>query len=176
VNAGLLGLGLVIVYMLIYYRSLGLVVIGGLAIFTAVLYSVMSLLGATAGLSLSLAGVAGIIVSVGVTADSYIVAFERLKDEVHSGRSMRAAVDRGMVRAFRTILVADFVTGAAAVILFFLAVGPVRGFALTLGLATLADVLVAYFYTRSAVGLLAQSKRFSGYRWFGMRQALGLGS
>lgn len=176
VNAGLLGLGLVIVYMLVYYRSLGLVVVGGLAIFTAVLYSVMSLLGAAAGLSLSLAGVAGIIVSVGVTADSYIVAFERLKDEVHSGRSMRAAVDRGMVRAFSTILVADFVTGAAAVILFFLAVGPVRGFALTLGLATLADVLVAYFYTRSAVSLLAQSKRFSGSRWFGMRQALGLGS
>lgn len=176
VTAGLLGLGLVVVYMLVYYRSLGVVVIGGLAIFTAIIYSVMSLLGAAAGLSLSLAGVAGIIVSVGVTADSYIVAFERLKDEVHSGRSMRAAVDRGMVRAFRTILVADFVTGAAAVILFFLAVGPVRGFALTLGLATLADVLVAYFYTRSAVGLLAQSKRLAGSRWFGMRQALGLGA
>jgi len=136
----------------------------------------MAVLGATAGLSLSLAGVAGIIVSVGITADSYIVAFERLKDEMRSGKSVRAAVERGMARAFRTILVADFVTAAAAVILFFLAVGPVRGFALTLGLATLIDVLIAYFFTRSAVALLARSKSLSGDRWFGMRSALGVAS
>jgi protein-export membrane protein SecD len=148
----------------------------GLAIFTATIYTVMAILGQTAGLALSLAGVAGIIVSIGITADSYIVSFERLKDEVHSGKSMRAAVDRGMARAFRTILVADFVTGAAAVILFFLAVGPVRGFALTLGLATLIDVLIAYFFTRSAVTLLARSKRFTDGRFIGMRQALGVNS
>lgn len=173
-TAGFIGLGLVMLYMLLYYRALGLIVWLGLAVFTAVIYTVMCILGATAGLSLSLAGVAGIIVSVGITADSYIVAFERLKDEAHSGKSTRAAVERGMTRAFRTILVADFVTGAAAVILFYLAVGPVRGFALTLGLATLADVLVAYFFTRSAVGLLARTKMFTGNSFFSMRRALGI--
>jgi protein-export membrane protein SecD len=175
-TAGVIGLALVMLYVLLYYRALGLVIWLGLAIFSATMYTVMCLLGQTAGLSLSLAGVAGVIVSIGITADSYIVSFERLKDEVHSGKSLRAAVDRGMVRAFRTILVADFVTGAAAVILFFLAVGPVRGFALTLGLATLIDVLIAYFFTRSAVTLLARSKRFAEGRFIGLRQALGVGS
>jgi preprotein translocase subunit SecD len=160
--------------MLVYYRALGLVAWVGLAVFTAILYTLIVWLGEAAGLSLTLAGIAGIIVSVGVTADSYIVAFERLKDEARSGKTMRAAVDRGMERAFRTILVADFVTASAAVILFFLAVGPVRGFALTLGLATLVDVLVAYFYTRSAVVLLARTKLFSEGRFIGMRQALGV--
>ncbi|MDQ4143644.1 MAG: MMPL family transporter, partial [Actinomycetota bacterium] len=123
--------------------------------------------------SLSLAGVAGVIVSVGVTADSYIVAFERLKDEVRAGKSVRAAVERGMARAYRTILVADFVTGSAAVILFFTAVGPVRGFALTLGLATIIDVLVAYFFTRSAVHVLAGSRLMTSGRFMGLKKALG---
>lgn len=173
-RAGVLGLVLVMIYVLLYYRALGLVVWLGLSVFTALLYSVMCLLGSTAGLSLSLAGIAGIIVSVGITADSYIVAFERLKDEIKSGKSLRAAVDRGMARAFKTILVADFVTGAAAVILFLLAVGPVRGFALTLGLATLIDVLVAYYFTRSAVTLLARTKLFSSGRFIGLKQALGV--
>ena len=174
--AGILGLALVMLYMLLYYRALGLVVWLGLALFTAALYTVLAILGETAGLSLTLAGVAGVIVSIGVTADSYIVAFERLKDEVRSGKSMRAAVDRGMKRAFKTILVADFVTGAAAVILYLLAVGPVKGFALTLGLATIIDVLVAFFFTRSAVGLLARTKMFTEGRFIGMKQALGVKS
>ncbi|MEA2453610.1 MAG: preprotein translocase subunit SecD [Actinomycetota bacterium] len=173
-KAGLLGLGLVMIYMLLYYRGLGLVVWVGLCVFSALLYTIMCLLGQSAGLSLSLAGIAGVIVSVGITADSYIVAFERLKDEIRSGKSMRAAVDRGMARAFKTILVADFVTGAAAVILFMLAVGPVRGFALTLGLATLIDVLVAYYFTRSAVTLLARTKFFSEGRFVGLKEALGV--
>lgn len=173
ITAGFLGLALVFLYMVLYYRALGLVVWLGLILFTAALYSVLALLGEGAGLALSLAGIAGIIVSVGVTADSYIVGFERLKDEIHSGKTLRAAVERGMVRAFRTILVADFVTGAAAVILFFLAIGPVRGFALTLGLATVIDVLVAYFFTRSAVTLLARS-RFADMRFIGLKQALGV--
>jgi preprotein translocase subunit SecD len=160
-------------FMLLYYRALGLVVWVGLALFSAAIYCTMVLLSETVGLSLSLAGVAGIIISVGVTADSYIVAFERLKDEVRAGRSLRAAVDRGMKRALRTILVADFVTGSAAVILFFLAVGPVQGFALTLGIATLIDVLIAYFFTRSAVVLLSRSPLFSSDRFIGMRRALG---
>ncbi|MDQ4094643.1 MAG: protein translocase subunit SecD [Actinomycetota bacterium] len=176
ITAGIIGLVLVLIYMFVYYRALGLVAWLGLAIFTCVLYSVMAILGETAGLSLSLAGVAGVIVSVGVTADSYIVAFERLKDEVRGGKSVRAAVERGMARSFRTILVADFVTGAAAVILFLTAVGPVRGFALTLGLATMIDVLVAYFFTRSAVHVLAGSRFMSSGRFVGLRRALGAGA
>lgn len=174
--AGALGLGLVMIYTLIYYRALGLVVWLGLAVFAAVLYTILAVLGETSGLSLSLAGIAGVIISVGVTADSYIVAFERLKDEVKSGKSLRAAVDRGMVRAFKTILVADVVTGAAAIILFLLAVGPVRGFALTLGLATLADIFIAYFFTRSAVTLLARTKLFTEGHLIGMRRVLGVPS
>lgn len=173
-TAGAMGLGLVMLYVLLYYRGLGLIAWSGLAVFTAAMYSILSMLGKTSGLSLTLAGIAGIIVSIGITADSYIVAFERLKDEIHSGRTMRSAVERGMVRAFRTILVADFVTGAAAVILFFLAVGPVKGFALTLGLATLVDVLIAYFFTRPMVVLMARTKRFTEGRFIGIKYALGV--
>ena len=171
-----MGLALVMIYMLVYYRALGLVVWLGLLVFSATLLALLSLLGETAGLSLSLAGVAGIIVSIGVTADSYIVAFERLKDEIRSGKSMRAAVDRGMTRAFRTILVAHVVTGSAAAILFWLAVGPVKGFALILGISTLIDLFVAYFFTRNVVRLLAGSRLFSEGRFIGMKEALGVAS
>ena len=172
--AGAIGLILVMLYMLFYYRALGLIVWLGLVVFSAAIYSILVFLGQTAGLTLSLAGIAGIIVSIGITADSYIVAFERLKDETRGGKSVRAAAERGMIRAFRTILVADFVTAAAAVVLFFLAVGPVKGFALTLGVATLIDVLVAYYFTRSAVNLLVRSERFTGARFFGVKDALGV--
>ena len=174
VLAGLVGLALVFFYVFLYYRGLAIVIWFGLVLFTLALYSLLAFLGEAAGLSLSLAGIAGVIVSIGVTADSYIVAFERLKDEAHAGKSIRAAVDRGLVRSFKTILVADFVTGAAAVILFFLAVGPVRGFALTLGLATIIDVFIAYFFTRPAVNLLARKKWFMESRFVGLRHALGL--
>lgn len=173
-KAGILGLSLVMLYVLLYYRALGLVIWLGLAVFTAALYTIMSLLGESSGLSLSLAGIAGVIVSVGVTTDSYIVAFERVKDEAKTGKSIRAAVERGMARAFKTILVADFVTGAAALILFLLAVGPVRGFALTLGLATLLDIFIAYFFTRSAVNLLARTRFFGSGRFIGVKEALGV--
>ena len=173
-KAGILGLALVMLYVLLYYRALGLVIWLGLAVFTAALYTIMSLLGESSGLSLSLAGIAGVIVSVGVTADSYIVAFERVKDEAKTGKSVRAAVERGMARAFKTILVADFVTGAAALILFLLAVGPVRGFALTLGLATLLDIFIAYFFTRSAVNLLARTRFFGSGKFIGVKEALGV--
>lgn len=175
-QAGALGLGLVLLYVLLYYRGLGLVAWGGLVVFTLAFYSILSVLGETSGLALSLAGVAGIIVSIGITTDSYIVAFERLKDEIRSGKSMRAAIDRGIARALKTILVADFVTAAAAVILFFLAVGPVKGFALTLGLATLVDVLVAFFFTRPLVTLLGRTRLFVSGRFIGMREALGAGA
>jgi protein-export membrane protein SecD len=174
--AGAIGIALVFVYMILYYRALGFVVWAGLILFTGAIYAVLSILGETSGLALSLAGVAGIIVSIGITADSYIVAFERLKDETRGGKSVRAAAERGMVRAFRTILVADFVTGAAAVILFFLAIGPVKGFALTLGIATVIDVLIAYFFTRPAVNLLVRSERFTGARFIGVKDALGVKS
>lgn len=172
--AGFIGLGLVFIYVLLYYRALALVVWAGLIMFGICLYSLLAFLGESSGLSLSLAGIAGVIVSIGVTADSYIVAFERLKDEAHAGKSVRAAVERGMVRSFKTILVADFVTGSAAVVLFFLAVGPVRGFALTLGLSTLIDVLIAYFFTRPAVNLLARTRWFTEGKFFGLRDALGI--
>ena len=161
-TAGAVGLGLVMIYVLLYYRTLGLVIWLGFLEFTALLYTVLALLGEGAGLSLTLAGVAGIIVSVGIAADSFIVAFERLKDEVRSGKSIRAAVQRGSDRAIKTILVADFVTGIGAVILFFLAVGPVRGFALTLGLSTLIDILLAYFLIRPAMVLLGRTKHLGG--------------
>jgi preprotein translocase subunit SecD len=173
ITAGILGMVLVLIYVLLYYRALGLIIFAGLLVFSSILYTTMAVLGETAGLSLSLAGIAGMIISVGVTTDSYIVSFERLKDEVRAGKSMRAAVDRGMVRSFRTIIVADVVTGLAAVILFFLAVGPVRGFALTLGLATLIDIFVAYYFTRSAVHLLARTRAFSSVGFFSLRKALG---
>ena len=161
-TAGAIGLGLVMIYVLIYYRTLGLVIWLGFVEFTAMVYSLLAFLGETAGLSLTLAGVAGIIVSIGIAADSFIVAFERLKDEVHSGKSIRAAVERGSTRAIRTILVADFVTGIGAVILFFLAVGPVRGFALTLGLSTAVDVLLAFVLIRPAMVLLGHTKHLAG--------------
>ncbi|MDQ3962616.1 MAG: protein translocase subunit SecD [Actinomycetota bacterium] len=173
VKAGLFGLALVMLYVLLYYRALGLVIWFGLLVFAALNYTTIAWLGSTAGLSLSLAGIAGFIISVGVTADSYIVAFERIKDEAHAGKSLRASVDRGLSRAFKTILVADFVTASAAVILFFLAVGPVRGFALTLGLATMIDVFVFYFFTRSAVTLLSRTKIFGTGKSLGVPQAVG---
>jgi len=173
-KAGILGLGLVMIYVLLYYRALGLVIWLGLAVFAAALYTIMAVLGETAGLSLSLAGIAGVIVSIGVTSDSYIVAFERVKDEAKTGKSVRAAVERGMARAFKTILVADFVTGAAALILFLLAVGPVRGFALTLGLATILDIFIAYYFTRSAVNLLARTRLFGSGRFIGVKEAIGV--
>lgn len=160
--AGAVGLGLVMIYVLLYYRMLGLVIWLGFLEFTALIYTALALLGESSGLSLTLAGVAGIIVSIGIAADSFIVAFERLKDEVRSGKSLRAAVQRGSDRAIKTILVADFVTGIAAVILFFLAVGPVRGFALTLGLSTIVDILLAYFLIRPAMVLLGRTKYLGG--------------
>jgi protein-export membrane protein SecD len=161
-TAGFAGLALVMLYVLFYYRTLGLVIWLGFAQFTALLYVILAVLGETAGLSLTLAGVAGIIVSIGIAADSFIVAFERLKDEVRSGKSIRAAVERGSTRAIRTILIADFTTGAGALILFMLAVGPVRGFALTLGLATLVDVFLAFFLIRPAMVLLGRTKHLGG--------------
>jgi len=170
--AGAIGLILVLAYMILYYRALGIVVILGLSVSGALLYSIISALSQSSGLALSLAGATGIIVSVGVTADSYIVYFERLKDEIRSGKSVRLSVDKTFSRAYRTILAADSVSFLAALILYVFTVGSVRGFAFFLGLSTLLDVFTAYFFTRPVVALLARNKLFTEARFFGVARGL----
>jgi preprotein translocase subunit SecD len=171
--AGAIGTAMVLLYLVFYYRALGLVVVGGMIIWSALQWSVISYLGATQGLALSLAGVTGIIVSVGVTVDSYIVYFERLKDEIRSGRTIRSSVDRGFKRAFRTILIADTSALLGAVTLYLLTVGPVRGFAFFLGLSTVLDIVVSYFFTRPVVALLARQGVFSSGRFLGVTKQAG---
>jgi preprotein translocase subunit SecD len=170
--AGAVGLGLVAVYMLLYYRALGLVVWIGLLLTGAIMYSLVTLLGTTSGLALSLAGATGIIVSVGVTVDSYVVYFERLKDEIRSGKTIRSSVDRGFSRAYRTILAADAASIIGAAVLYVLSVGSVRGFAFFLGLTTLLDIVTAYFFTRPMVMLLGRSRLFTEARWVGVARGL----
>lgn len=159
--AGGLGLALVLLYLFAFYRGLGIVSAGSLVIAGAFTYISFLLLGKTIGFTLTLAGIAGAIVSIGVTADSFIVYFERIRDEIREGRSIRSAVESGWIRARRTILVADFVSIIAAVLLYFFAVGGVRGFAFTLGLATLIDLLVVFFFTKPLMTLLGRSKFFN---------------
>ena len=172
VIAGLLGLGLVMIYMVLYYRALGLVVIVGLGITGALLWALVSYLGATTGLALTLAGAVGIIVSVGITVDSYIVFFERLKDEIRSGKTIRSSVDRGFSRAYRTILAADISSLIGAFLLYFLTVGSVRGFAFFLGVSALLDLVVAWFFTRPTVAFLGRSKFFTEAKFFGVARGL----
>jgi preprotein translocase subunit SecD len=172
VVAGIVGLVLVALYMLAYYRALGVVVILGLAVWGSLLYSIISWLGATQGLALTLAGVTGIIVSIGVTVDSYVVFFERLKDEVKSGRTLRTSSERAFTRAFRTILAADVSSFMGAAILWWLTVGSVRGFAFFLGLSTVLDVIVAYCFTRPVVTLLSQNRVFTEMPVLGVARGL----
>ena len=172
--AGFLGLALVLLYMIIYYRALGLVVVLGLGIWASLMWSIVSLLGETAGLALSLAGATGIVVSVGVTVDSYVVFFERLKDEVRAGRSVRSSVERGFTKAFRTILAADFASFLGAALLYWLTVGPVRGFALFLGLSTVLDVIVAWFFTRPMVALVSRNRAFTDMPVLGVARGLAV--
>ncbi|HVE77141.1 MAG TPA: protein translocase subunit SecD [Actinomycetota bacterium] len=169
---GALGLALVLLYVLIYYRTLGLQTWLGLLAFSSLIYSLIVLFGAWIGWNLTLAGIAGLMVSVGVATDSYIVFFERVKEEVHEGRSLPASVDRGFKHAWRTMRTANTVTILAAVVLYFLAVGPVRGFALALGMATLLDLAVTYALTWPLAALLARSRFFAEGRFIGMRRAL----
>ena len=170
--AGLIGLLLVAIYMILYYRILGVVAIVGLSVFGAMLVSALILLGETQGTTLTLAGVTGIIVSIGITLDSSIVYFERVKEEHHAGRPLRPTFDHAFPGAFSTNLKGDTVTLLAAVLLWVLAIGPVKGFALTLGLATVIDVVVAWFFTRPATWLLAHSRLLEG-GWFSIRGAMG---
>ncbi|MGC8465173.1 MAG: protein translocase subunit SecD [Acidimicrobiales bacterium] len=173
VVAGLGGLLLVMIYMIIYYRALGVVVVLGLGTTAAMLWAIVALLGHTSQLTLDLSGVTGLIVSIGVTVDSYVVFFERLKDEVRSGKSIRSSVDRGFAKAFRTILAADLVSFIGAVMLYLLSIGPVRGFAFFLGLSTVLDVVSAWVFTRPLVILLGQSRTFTEARWLGVARGLG---
>ena len=167
--AGFLGLGLVVIYSLLYYRGLGLVTVGSLAIAGALVYLLFLVLGEAIGFTLTLAGIAGAIVAIGVTADSFIVYFERIRDEAREGRSLRSAVESGWLKARHTILVADAVSLIAAVLLYFFAVGGVRGFAFTLGLTTLVDLVVVFLFTKPIVTVLAGVKFFSsGHRLSGL--------
>jgi preprotein translocase subunit SecD len=156
--SGLVGLLLVMLYIVFYYRLLGLVVLAGLGVTGAILWSLISLLGHTSNVTLNLAGIIGLIVSLGITVDSYIVYFERLKDEARSGRTIRTSVDRSFHSAFRTVLAADAVSLIGAVILYVLSVGDVKGFALFLGMSTVVDIVITYFFTRPFVILLGQRR------------------
>ena len=166
--SGLVGLVMVLIFMVLYYRALGLIVALGLMLSGAILWTVVSILSQTQGLALSLSGIAGIIVSVGVTVDSYVVFFERLKDEVRSGKTLRNSAQRGFQGAWRTIVIADLVSLIGAFTLWYLTVGAVRGFAFFLGLATACDLVVAYFFTRPMVLLLARTK------WMERRKVMGI--
>ena len=159
--AGGLGMLLVFIYSLLYYRGLGLVTVGSLLVAGSFVYVFFLLLGQWIGFTLTLAGIAGAIVAIGVTADSFIVYFERVRDELREGRSLRTAVETGWTRARHTILVADFVSIIAAALLYFFAVGGVRGFAFTLGLTTLVDLLVVFTFTKPLVTILARLNFFA---------------
>lgn len=166
--AGGVGLILVILYCLIYYRLLGIVTILSLVLAAGLIYATMVLLGRWIGLSLDMAGIAGLIIAIGITADSFVVYFERIKDEVREGRTFRSSVPRGWARAKRTILSADAVTLLSAVILYVLAVGDVKGFAFTLGLSTLLDLVVVFLVTHPLVALISHRKVFSSPLWSGL--------
>jgi preprotein translocase subunit SecD len=171
--AGAIGLALVILYSLLYYRALGLVTIASLAMSGAILYAVTTLLGhSSLGYTLSLPGIAGFIVAVGITADSFVVYFERIRDEVREGKRLRSAVERGWPRARRTIISADAVSLLAAVVLYLVSIGDVRGFAFTLGLSTLSDLFIVFFFTKPLLSLIARNRAFdSGKAWTGIGRA-----
>ncbi|HEY4928613.1 MAG TPA: protein translocase subunit SecD [Acidimicrobiales bacterium] len=172
--SGLIGLVLVMLYTIFYYRLLGLVVVSGLAVTGALLWSIIAWMGQAFNTTIDLAGVIGLIVSVGITVDSYIVYFERLKDEARSGRTVRTSVDRGFKSAFRTVLAADFVSLLGAVVLYKFSIGPVQGFALFLGLSTVLDVIVTYFFTRPFVILLGRSRSATEAKGMGVATGLGM--
>ena len=161
--AGALGLILVVIYLMLYYRGLAVVAVSSLAIAALLAYLSVIVLGKYQGFALSLAGIAGLIVAIGITADSFVVFFERLRDEVRDGgKSLRAAVEHGWTRARRTILVSDTVSFLAAALLYYFAIGDVKGFAFTLGLTTIIDLVVVFTFTHPMLTLLARTKFFGG--------------
>ncbi|MEU7516819.1 protein translocase subunit SecD [Streptomyces sp. NPDC042898] len=167
--AGAIGLALVIIYLVAYYRGLSLIAILSLGVSALLTYVIMALLGPAIGFALNLPAVCGAIVAIGITADSFIVYFERIRDELREGRSLRPAVERAWPRARRTILVSDFVSFLAAAVLFVVTVGKVQGFAFTLGLTTLLDVVVVFLFTKPIMTMLAKTKFFgNGHPWSGL--------
>ena len=173
--AGAIGLLLVVLYSLLQYRTLGLVTVASLVIAGAMTYLLVALMSWRMDFRLSLAGVAGLIVAIGITADSFIVYFERIRDGLRDGRMLQSAVQHGWTRAFRTIVASDAVNFLAAAVLYILAVGNVRGFAFTLGLTTIVDLIVVIMFTHPLMTLLAETKFFSsGHRFSGLDpRALG---
>ncbi|MCT2545222.1 MULTISPECIES: protein translocase subunit SecD [Streptomyces] len=167
--AGAIGLALVVIYLVAYYRGLALIALLSLLVSGILTYTLMSLLGPAIGFALNLPAVCGAIVAIGITADSFIVYFERVRDEIREGRTLRPAVERAWPRARRTILVSDFVSFLAAAVLFVVTVGKVQGFAFTLGLTTLLDVVVVFLFTKPVMTLMARTKFFaSGHPWSGL--------
>ncbi|MFJ9835395.1 protein translocase subunit SecD [Streptomyces sp. NPDC101169] len=167
--AGAIGLALVVIYLIAYYRGLSLVAMASLLVSAILTYVIMALLGPAIGFALNLPAVCGAIVAIGITADSFIVYFERIRDEIREGRSLRPAVERAWPRARRTILVSDFVSFLAAAVLFIVTVGKVQGFAFTLGLTTVLDVVVVFLFTKPLMTLLARRRFFAdGHKWSGL--------
>lgn len=167
--AGAIGLALVVIYLVAYYRGLAFIALLSLLVSGILTYTIMSLLGPAIGFALNLPAVCGAIVAIGITADSFIVYFERIRDEIREGRTLRPAVERAWPRARRTILVSDFVSFLAAAVLFVVTVGKVQGFAFTLGLTTLLDVVVVFLFTKPVMTLMARTKFFaSGHPWSGL--------
>jgi preprotein translocase subunit SecD len=167
--AGAIGLGLVIVYSLLYYRGLGFVTIASLALSGALLYALVTILGVALGYTLTLAGIAGFIVAVGITADSFVVFFERMRDVRREGRSLRSSVEFAWPRARRTILSADTVSILAAAVLYLLSIGDVRGFAFTLGLSTICDLFIVFLFTKPLLTLLVNTRFYqAGGRFTGL--------
>ena len=162
-------------YSLLYYKGLGVVSVGSLLIAGSLTYMLFLLLGKWLGFTLTLAGIAGAIVAIGITADSFIVYFERVRDEVREGRTLRSAVETGWIRARRTIIVADFVSMIAAALLYLFAVGGVRGFAFTLGLTTVIDLFVVFMFTKPILTILARMHFYSSGHPLSGLSAKGLG-
>ncbi|MDF0529150.1 protein translocase subunit SecD [Tsukamurella sp. 8F] len=159
--AGLIGLVLVLVYALLYYRALGILTALSLLLSVALIYGLLVLLGRWIGYSLDLSGIAGIIIGIGMTADSFVVYFERIKDEIREGRTFRSAVPRGWARARRTIWTGNAVSFLAAAVLYVLAIGEVKGFAFTLGLSTILDIVIVFLVTHPLVHYASRTEMFS---------------
>jgi preprotein translocase subunit SecD len=172
--SGIVGVLLVLMFFFLYYRLLTIVIFAGLVITFSLLWSVVAFLSKTNGLALTLSGVAGIIVSIGVTVDSYVLFFEKMKDDLQAGRSLRGSAQRSFNSAWRTIIAADTVSFLGALTLWWLTVGSVRGFAFFLGLSTVCDLIVAYFFTRPSVLLLARTKLLNGRKVLGVRVSEGV--
>lgn len=167
--AGAVGLALVLLYGLFYYRGLGVIMMLSLVLAGVLTYGLMTLLGESMGFALNLPGIAGVIVSVGITADSFIIYFERIRDDIREGRSVRSAAVSGWKAAYPTLLIADAVSLISAVVLYVLAVGGVQGFAFTLGLTTLVDLVIVFAFTHPVTTLLLRTKFFGrGHRLSGL--------